>query len=47
MIKTLRGMGNLLMENNLYLDQINEIRKRGGDVIVFFGGEGGTEKHPG
>ena len=35
--------GRFPMENNLYLDQINEIRKRGGDVIVSFGGEGGTE----
>ncbi len=31
------------MATNLYKDQINEIRKRGGDVIVSFGGEGGTE----
>ena len=28
---------------NLYADQINLIRARGGDVIVSFGGEAGSE----
>jgi hypothetical protein len=35
--------GRFGMEENLYADQINGIRERGGDVIVSFGGEGGTE----
>jgi hypothetical protein len=30
-------------DKNLYADQINAIRKRGGDVIVSFGGAAGTE----
>jgi hypothetical protein len=35
--------GRWPMEQNLYADQINGIRSRGGDVIVSFGGEAGTE----
>jgi chitinase len=35
--------GRWPMEQNLYADQINAIRARGGDVIVSFGGEAGTE----
>ena len=35
--------GRTPMEQNLYGDQIQLIRDRGGDVIVSFGGEGGTE----
>ncbi len=35
--------GRWPMSTNLYAGQINEIRKRGGDVIVSFGGGGGTE----
>src|ERR1700677_4076216 len=35
--------GRWPMEGNLYADQINAIRSRGGDVIVSFGGEAGTE----
>ncbi len=35
--------GRVPMEENLYLDQITEIRKRGGDVIMSFGGEAGRE----
>ena len=35
--------GRIPMDENLYADQINTIRKQGGDVIVSFGGEGGTE----
>src|SRR5580704_9610537 len=35
--------GRWPMEQNLYADQINQIRGRGGDVIVSFGGEAGTE----
>ena len=35
--------GRVGMEQNLYADQIDQIRKRGGDVIVSFGGEAGTE----
>jgi hypothetical protein len=35
--------GRWPMEQNRYADQINAIRKRGGDVIVSFGGEAGTE----
>jgi chitinase len=31
------------MEKNLYAEQIAAIRKRGGDVIISFGGAGGTE----
>lgn len=35
--------GRIPMDKNLYADQINAIRSRGGDVIVSFGGAGGTE----
>src|SRR5437762_3817581 len=35
--------GRVPMEKNLYLDQIEAIRKRGGDVIMSFGGEAGRE----
>src|SRR6267378_3095389 len=35
--------GRFPMEQNVYKDQIEAIRKRGGDVIVSFGGEGGRE----
>lgn len=35
--------GRFALEQNLYADQISAIRERGGDVIVSFGGEGGTE----
>ncbi len=35
--------GRFSMEQNLYGDQIKAIRKRGGDVIVSFGGADGTE----
>jgi hypothetical protein len=35
--------GRWPMEQNLYADQIDQIRGRGGDVIVSFGGEAGTE----
>ncbi len=35
--------GRTPMARNLYQDQIEAIRKRGGDVIVSFGGEGGRE----
>lgn len=35
--------GRWPMEQNLYADQIRLIRGRGGDVIVSFGGEAGTE----
>jgi hypothetical protein len=35
--------GRWPVEGNLYADQINAIRNRGGDVIVSFGGEAGTE----
>ena len=35
--------GRWPMETNLYAVEISEIRKRGGDVIVSFGGEAGTE----
>lgn len=35
--------GRWPMETNLYAGQIKEIRQRGGDVIVSFGGGGGTE----
>jgi len=35
--------GRFPLEQNLYADQITAIRKRGGDVIVSFGGQGGAE----
>jgi hypothetical protein len=35
--------GRVPMDQDLYAGQINGIRQRGGDVIVSFGGEGGTE----
>ena len=35
--------GRIAMGENLYRDQIDAIRKRGGDVIMSFGGEGGKE----
>jgi Glycosyl hydrolases family 18 len=35
--------GRFPMKKNLYAAQINEIRRRGGDVIVSFGGADGTE----
>ncbi|HXA45619.1 MAG TPA: chitinase [Candidatus Angelobacter sp.] len=35
--------GRIPMDGNLYADQINTIRSRGGDVIVSFGGADGTE----
>lgn len=35
--------GRFPMEQNLYADQINTMRKRGGEVIVSFGGGAGTE----
>ncbi len=35
--------GRIPMSNDLYHDQIDAIRKRGGDVIVSFGGADGTE----
>ena len=35
--------GRFTMDKNLYLGQIAAIRRLGGDVIVSFGGEGGTE----
>jgi len=35
--------GRVPMDQNLYLDQIEAIRKRGGDVIMSFGGEAGRE----
>ena len=35
--------GTIPMDQNLYHDQIEAIRKRGGDVIISFGGEGGRE----
>jgi hypothetical protein len=35
--------GRFPLSQNLYADQINGIRKRGGDVIVSFGGGAGTE----
>jgi len=35
--------GRFPMDQNLYADQINLIRARGGEVLVSFGGEGGTE----
>jgi len=35
--------GNTLIAENFYHDQIDAIRKRGGDVIMSFGGEAGKE----
>jgi len=35
--------GNTPMDKNLYADQIDAIRQRGGDVIASFGGEAGRE----
>src|SRR5580765_289606 len=35
--------GRIPIEQDLYHDQINAIRKRGGDVIMSFGGEAGKE----
>lgn len=35
--------GRFPIEQNLYRDQIDAIRKRGGDVIISFGGEAGKE----
>jgi hypothetical protein len=35
--------GHVPMAKNLYADQINLVRSRGGDVIVSFGGADGTE----
>ena len=35
--------GRVAMSESLYRDQIDAIRKRGGDVIVSFGGEAGKE----
>jgi chitinase len=35
--------GRFPLEQNLYQDQIEAIRKRGGDVIMSFGGQGGKE----
>jgi chitinase len=35
--------GRFPMQQNLYQDQIQAIRKRGGDVIISFGGEAGRE----
>jgi chitinase len=35
--------GRIPMEQDFYKDQIDEIRKRGGDVIISFGGEAGRE----
>ena len=35
--------GRIPIENDLYHDQINAIRQRGGDVIMSFGGEAGKE----
>src|SRR5580700_9796750 len=35
--------GRFALDKNLYADQIDAIRSLGGDVIVSFGGEGGTE----
>src|SRR5260221_1410013 len=35
--------GRTSMEQNLYREQIESIRQRGGDVIVSFGGEAGRE----
>jgi chitinase len=41
--KQLTWDGSTPLEKNLYLDQIEAIRKTGGDVIASFGGEGGKE----
>jgi chitinase len=35
--------GRIAMDQNFYQAQIEAIRKRGGDVIISFGGEGGRE----
>src|SRR5215475_11664908 len=35
--------GRIAIEDNYYHDQIDAIRKRGGDVIMSFGGEAGKE----
>jgi hypothetical protein len=35
--------GHILINKNLYADQITAIRQRGGDCIASFGGEGGKE----
>jgi hypothetical protein len=35
--------GRIPIEQNFYADQIDAIRKRGGDVIISFGGEAGKE----
>src|SRR5690242_20663652 len=35
--------GRFALDDNLYKDQIDAIRQRGGDVIVSFGGEAGRE----
>src|SRR5271169_5194210 len=35
--------GRIAIEDNLYHDQIDAIRQRGGDVIMSFGGEAGKE----
>lgn len=35
--------GRVPMDQNLYVDQIDAIRERGGDVIISFGGADGTE----
>jgi len=35
--------GRIAMDQNFYADQIDAIRKRGGDVIMSFGGEAGKE----
>ena len=35
--------GRFPLEQNLYKDQVDAIRERGGDVIMSFGGEGGKE----
>ena len=35
--------GRVPMDKNLYKDQIDAIRQRGGDVIISFGGEAGRE----
>jgi chitinase len=35
--------GRISMDQDLYKDQIDAIRNRGGDVIISFGGEGGRE----
>src|SRR5207247_2819440 len=35
--------GQVPMDKDLYAEQVTAIRKRGGDVIVSFGGEDGSE----